>query len=116
MNDSVISAYLIGFVSFVVCMLLAIVVAKSIKYEAGANPRDKQKRRLWFWIFAIACPILVLAIAYFAVYSGIRIPSKQNAYMTAMCISSGVFFILYVLTGFVLSKAIFNHGKLSSWF
>lgn len=116
MNDSVMSAYLIGFVVFIVCMLLAILVANSIKYEAGVNPQDKKKRRLWFWIFAIACPVIILAVTYFCVYTDIRIPSKKDAYITSMCISSGAFFVLYVLLGFLLSKVMFKHGKLSSWF
>ena len=45
MNATVASAYMIGAIVFVVCMLLAIVSANAIRYEAGSNPRDKQKRK-----------------------------------------------------------------------
>ncbi|MGN0069714.1 MAG: hypothetical protein ACI350_08320 [Prevotella sp.] len=116
MNASTVSAYMIGFVVFAVCMLLAVIIASSIKYEAGVNPQDKKKRRLWFWIMAVACPLLIIAVNYFSVYTGIKIPSKRAAYMLAMGISSGVFFVLYILLGFLLSKVAFKHGKLSSWF
>ena len=115
MNATVASAYMIGAIIFVVCMLLAIVSANAIRYEAGTNPRDKQKRKTWFWILGILCPVAIMAVCYFAVYSDIRVPSRQNAYLTAMGISSAAFFLGYVICGFVLSKR-FSHGKLSSWF
>lgn len=115
MNATVASAYMIGAIVFVICMLLSIVAANSIRYEAGTNPQDKKKRKISFWTFAILCPIAIMAICYFAVYSGIRVPSRQDAYLTAMGISSVVFFIAHIVCGFVLSK-MFPHGKLSSWF
>ena len=114
MNGTVASAYMIGAITFVVCLLLAIVSANAIRYEAGVNPQDKRKRKIWFWILAILCPIAIIGICYFAVYNGIRIPSRQDAYLAAMGISSGIFFIAFVICGFVLSKA-FPHGKLASW-
>ena len=115
MNATVASAYMIGAIIFVVCMLLAIVSANAIRYEAGVNPRDKQKRKIWFWILAILCPVAIMAVCYFAVYCDIRIPSRQDAYIAAMGISSAIFFIAYIVCGFLLSKS-FSHGKLASWF
>lgn len=53
MNATVASAYMIGAIVFVVCMLLAIVSANAIRYEAGSNPKDKQKRKTCFWILTI---------------------------------------------------------------
>lgn len=115
MNSTVASAYMIGAITFVVCLLLAIISANSIRYEAGVNPQDKRKRRIFFWILALLCPIIIVIISYFAVYNGIRIPSRQEAYLAAMGISSGIFFIAYIICGFILCKA-FPHGKLASWF
>lgn len=115
MNAVVASAYMIGAMIFIVYMLLAIISANAIRYEAGIAPRDKQKRRICFWAFAILCPVTILTVCYFAVYSDIRIPSRQDAYLAAMGISSVVFFIAYILCGFLLSKS-FSHGKLASWF
>ncbi len=113
--SSTVSAYLIGFIVLVVCVLLAVVSAKSISYEAGVNPKDRQKRKTWFWVFAILCPIAVLAVAYFAVYTDIRVPSRQDAYLVAMGISAAVAFVLYIICGLALSK-MFPNGKLASWF
>lgn len=115
MQTTVVSAYVIGFIVFAACMLLSIIISNAIPYEAGVNPQDRKKRKIWFWILAVACPILVLAIAYFAFYSDIRVPSRQNSYMVAMAISAVVSFVLYVVIGFILSKS-FSHGKLSNWF
>lgn len=115
MNTTVVSAYMIGAIVFVVCMLLSIVIANAIRFEAGTNPQDKKKRKTWFWILAVVCPIAIMAVCYFAVYSGIRVPSRQNAYITAMGISSGVFFVAYIVCGFILSKT-YSHSKLASWF
>lgn len=115
MNASVVSAYMIGAVIFVISMALAIVSANSIRYEAGTNPQDKKKRKTWFWIIAILCPLAIMTVSYFAVYTGIRVPSKQDAYLAAMGISSLLFFLAYIACGFALSKT-HPHGKLASWF
>lgn len=115
MNATVASAYMVGAVTFVICMLLAILIANNIRYEAGINPQDKRKRKLSFWGITILCPIAIMAINYFAVYTDIRIPSRQSAYLAAMGISSGIFFVAHIVCGFLLSKA-FPHGKLASWF
>lgn len=115
MNTSVVSAYLIGAVVMVVLFLLAAVISNLIRYEAGVNPQDKRKRKLWFWVCAVLCPIVTFIMAYSCVFADIRVPSRQDAYMTAMIISSCGSFVVYVIIGFVLSR-MFPHGKLASWF
>ena len=115
MNATVASAYMIGAITFVVSIILAIAIANGIRYEAGINPQDKRKRRIWFWILAILCPIAIMTICYFGAYTDIRSPSRRDAYLAAMAISSGLFCIAYIVCGFILSKS-FPHGKLSSWF
>ena len=76
MNSTVVSAYMIGAIIFVICMLLAIASAQSIRYEAGINPQDKRKRKIAFWVLAILCPIAIISVTYFTVYCDIRIPPK----------------------------------------
>lgn len=115
MQTSVASAYIIGIVVFIVMLLLAAIVANAIAYQPGTNPSDPGKRRTWFWILGVLTPVLTFALTYFIVYSGIRMQNVKESYMTAMCISTAVSFVLYVAFGFALSK-IFKHGKLSSWF
>lgn len=115
MQTSVVSAYVIGIVVFIVMLLLAAIVANAIAYQPGTNPSDPRKRKIWFWIFGALTPVLTFALAYFIVYTGIKMQNVQEKYMTAMCISTALSFVLYVISGFTLSK-VFNHGKLSSWF
>lgn len=115
MQTSVVSAYIIGIVVFIVMLLLAAVVANAIAYQPGTNPTDPRKRKTWFWILGVLTPVITFVLTYFIVYTGIKMKTVQDKYMTAMCISTAVSFVLYVASGFALSK-IFKHGKLSSWF
>ena len=115
MQTSVVSAYIIGIVVFIVMLLIAAIVANAIAYQPGTNPTDPRKRKTWFWILGVLTPVLTFVLTYFIVYTGIKMRTVQDKYMTAMCISTAVSFILYVVFGFILSK-IFKHGKLSSWF
>lgn len=43
MNATVASAYMIGAITFVVSIILAIAIANGIRYEAGINPQDKRR-------------------------------------------------------------------------
>ena len=115
MQTSVVSAYVIGIVVFIVMLLIAAVVANAIAYQPGNNPSDPGKRKTWFWILGVLTPVFTFFLAFFIVYNGIKMRNVQESYMTAMCISTAMSFVLYVATGFALSK-IFKHGKLSSWF
>ena len=115
MQTSVVSAYIIGIVVFIVMLLIAAIVANAIAYEPGTNPSDPGKRKTWFWIFGALTPVFTFFLAYFIVYTGIRMQNVQDKYMTAMCISTALSFVLYVASGFALSK-IFGHGKLHHWF
>lgn len=115
MQTSVVSAYVIGIVVFIVMLLIAAVVANAIAYQPGTNPSDPGKRKTWFWILGVLTPVITFFLAFFVVYNGIKMRNVQESYMTAMCISTAMSFVLYVAFGFALSK-IFKHGKLSSWF
>ena len=75
--------------------------------------------------FGDTLPLLKILVASFAivvtfsiafvVYSGIKGRSAQNSYMIAMCVSAAISFVLYVVLGFIASKADKN-GKLGNWF
>lgn len=107
------SAYVMGVCVGIVLILVAAGVAKLIAYRPDLT--DVKKRKIWFWVLAILCPVLTFAIAYIAVFIKIRVHNQQNAYMTAMCISAAVSFVLYVVLGFIAAKAS-KTGKISNWF
>ncbi|MBQ7495253.1 MAG: hypothetical protein IJT75_05810 [Bacteroidaceae bacterium] len=113
MNNSQASAYIIGFIAFFVLILISAIVANLIAYAPDGS--DRRKRKVAFWILGGLVPVATFAAGYFMYYQNIRVPSRAEAYMTALSISSAAFFVAYIVVGVVLAK-IFNHGKLSSWF
>ena len=106
------SAYMSGVITSLVLILVSGLIAKSISFKPDLT--DVSKRKLWFWVLAILCPIITFGIT-FAIYSGIKGKSAQNTYMTAMCISAVVSFVIYVVLGFIAAKTNKN-GKLGNWF
>lgn len=106
------SAYMSGVITSLVLILVSGIISKSINFKPDLS--DVSKRKLWFWILAILCPIITFAITAI-VYTGIKGKSAKNAYMIAMCVSAVVSFILYVVLGFIAAKADKN-GKLGNWF
>ena len=106
------SAYMSGVITSLILILISGVIAKSISFKPDLT--DVSKRKLWFWVLAILCPIITCGIT-FAIYSGIKGKSAQNTYMTAMCISAVVSFLLYVVLGSIVAKTNKN-GKLGNWF
>ncbi len=106
------SAYMSGVITSLVLILISGLIAKSISFKPDLT--DVSKRKLWFWVLAILCPIITFGIT-FAIYSGIKGKSAQNTYMVAMYIATVISFILYVVLGFIAAKTNKN-GKLSNWF
>lgn len=115
MNDQSLSAYIMAIVIALVFLLIAAIISNLIQYEGGSHPKDKGKRKMWFWIFAILCPIVIFLIGFLVVRAGITVPSLRDKYTTALSIGTGVSFVLYIALGFVLSK-VFKNGKLGNWF
>lgn len=107
------SAYAIGIGVCIVLILIAAFVAKSIAFQPDLN--DVTKRKVWFWVFAVLCPVLTFTITYFAFYKGIRAHNQQEAYMTAMCISAAISIVLYIILGFIAAK-VDKNGKIGNWF
>ena len=107
------SAYVMGICVSIVLILVAAIVAKSITFRPDLS--DVTKRKVWFWILAILSPVLTFALSYVIVYSGIKAHNQQDAYMTAMCISAAISFVLYIILGFIAAKAS-KTGKISNWF
>jgi len=106
------SAYMSGVITSLVLILISGLIAKSISFKPDLT--DVSKRKLWFWVLAILCPIITFGIT-FAIYSGIKGKSAQNTYMVAMCIATVISFIFYIVLGFIAAKTNKN-GKLSNWF
>lgn len=122
------------FVVAIVCalgfLLLAMLVASLIKFEPGSNPKDPQKRKLWFWILGVLATILAFVLLFFVIpvpveavdwdqivdVSAKRRYENLMAHYTMMAgIATGACFVVYILLGFILSK-IFKNKKIGNWF
>lgn len=112
MGTSVITAYIWALVVCLVLLLVAVVISSMIPNKPGNA--DKSQRRTVYWV----CFVITVALAFginFFLASKINIPSKHGAYITATAISTGCAAVLYILIGFVLSKAM-KLSKIGSWF
>lgn len=126
------SIYLIGVVAALAFLLIAILVANLIKFEPGTNPKDPQKRRIWFWILGVLAVITTFVLLYFVFMPAsveelkelgiLKRPGdidaytdKLNIYNKNFPIATGVSFVLYVVLGFILSK-VFKSKKIGNWF
>lgn len=112
MGTSPAVAYVWAIVISLFLLVVAIVVANMIPNKPGG--KDISQRRVWFWILFI----VVIAASFglnFWIGSGIKIPTKHAAYLTASAIATGVGAVIYLVLGIVLSKAM-KRSKLGSWF
>lgn len=130
--NSPMTPIIVGVLAALVFILLAILVANMIKFDPGANPKDKQKRRLWFWILGVLATVVAFVVIYFAfppitsieVFSNMRGVTQDDIkdfkvnyhnYMLWSGIATAGTFVLYVLMGLVLSK-LFKTKKIGNWF
>lgn len=108
------SAYIISIVTALIFLLISAFIANAIKFQGGSNPKDPQKRKMWFWILAILNPVVIFLLGYFVFKPEANV-MIVNKYITALGIGTGIGFVLYIILGFVLSK-MFKNGKLGHWF
>jgi uncharacterized BrkB/YihY/UPF0761 family membrane protein len=107
--------YVIAIVFALIFLLIAAIISNAIKFEGGANPTDPGKRKMWFWILGILAPLCNFLFGLFSYYYPASNPNAKAELIMAIGISTGVCLVLYILSGFILSK-IFKNGKLGNWF
>lgn len=97
-------------------LLLAAIISILIQFEGGINPKDDNKRRIVFWVFAILNPIVYWLLAYF--YFAPDPEESRRAYNRFIEVIPrdmliGV--ISYIIVGIIVSKFAVT-GKLGHWF
>lgn len=107
------SAYIFGITVAIGLLIVAAICSNLIPYKPDNS--DCKKRKSLFWIFAVLSLFLTFILTYAIEYTGIKAPSKQKAYMLAMCIASVVSPIVYIILGYLLAKTN-KHGKIGNWF
>jgi quinol-cytochrome oxidoreductase complex cytochrome b subunit len=110
------NAYIISIVVAIIVLLIAALISNAIKFEGGAHPKDPGKRKMAFWILMILAPVLtyVLGALIFAPDESVN-QIEHDEFMSALSIAVGVSLVVYIILGFVLSKAMKN-GKIGHWF
>jgi len=109
------STYIFALIFMGVAILLAAVISNLIKFEAGANPKDPGKRRMWFWIFAILGPVAFFLYYLLSVIPTIKKGPALEKFGVTHIIGTAIILVGYIVIGFVLSKMM-KRGKLGNWF
>lgn len=108
------AAYVVTIVTAFAFLLLAVFSANAIRFEGGSRPKDPRKRKIWFWILAIANPLTAFILGYFIFKPEANMLVVGN-YLSALPIGTAIGFVLYISVGFILSR-VFSSGKLGHWF
>lgn len=112
METSVLTAYIVTFIVMVLLFGAAIMSAMMISFKP--NNSDHISRKVWFWVLAIATPVISFLINFFHFYDNISVPTQRDKYLFATCIAAVIALILFIVLGVIFSKS--THGKLASWF
>jgi len=109
------STYIFALIFTGVFLLIAVVISNMIKFQAGPNPKDAGRRRMWFWIFAILGPVSFYLYNFLMVISTIKKGPAADKFSMHPPIATAIILVLYILIGFILSKSM-KRGKLGNWF
>ena len=109
------NTYMFAVIAAVVMLGLAVLIASMIKFQAGANPKDRMKRKVWFWVLAVITPILFYVYNSALVVPNIKAGPAMNKFFMHSALSPVVAFTVFVVMGIVLSK-IFKRKKVGNWF
>lgn len=108
------SAYIIAVIISVVILIVSVIIATAIKFKGGANPRDRKKRKLWFWVLAFINPAVIYLLGYFVFKPDANLMVVNN-YLSALGIGTIIGFFLYIIAGLILSR-LFPNTKIGNWF
>ena len=97
-------------------LLLAAIISILIQFEGGINPKDDNKRRIVFWVFAILNPIIYWLIAYFYLAPDPEESRRAyNRFIEVIPRDMLIGVISYIIVGIIISKLAVT-GKLGHWF
>ena len=97
-------------------LLLAAIISILIQFEGGINPKDDNKRRIVFWVFAILNPIVYWLLAYFYLAPDPEESRRAyNRFIEVIPRDMLIGVISYIIVGIIVSKLAVT-GKLGHWF
>ena len=113
MSSIIIPVYVYAAIAAVVALIISIVLSNGVAFRPDMS--DVGKRKGIFWFTSIAAPVLTFLLAFFFFFFTLKTGSKKTACILHMSISVIASWVLYIIVGFVVSKAN-PKGKLGSWF
>ena len=97
-------------------LLLAAIISILIQFEGGINPKDDNKRRIVFWVFAILNPVVYWLLAYFYLAPDPEESRRAyNRFIEVIPRDMLIGVIFYIIFGIIISKLAVT-GKLGHWF
>jgi hypothetical protein len=105
-----------GVLTALVALAVAAFIARLIAHEGGANPRDPQKRRVWYWSVLGSAAVAFFSYHQFAVLPAVAIAWSGRFLKFGMIPGVGALVVVYVLLGLLMSRVVFSSTKLSGWF
>ena len=97
-------------------LLLAAIISILIQFEGGINPKDDNKRRIVFWVFAILNPIIYWLLAYFSLAPDPEESRRAyNRFIEVIPRDMLIGVISYIIAGILISKSTLII-KLGHWF
>lgn len=109
------NTYMFAVITAIVMIGIAILVASMIQFQSGANPKDRMKRKMWFWILAVLTPVIFFVYNLFLVLPNIKAGPAMNKFSLHSGLSPVIAFVLFVVFGIVVSK-LFKRKKVGNWF
>lgn len=115
MDGLITNTYMFAVMTAIVMIGIAILVASMIQFQSGANPKDRMKRKIWFWILAVLTPVIFFLYNLFLVLPNIKAGPAMKKFSLHNGLSPVVAFVLFVVFGIVISK-LFKRKKVGNWF
>ena len=109
------NTYMFAVMTAIFMIGIAILVASMIQFQSGANPKDRMKRKIWFWILAVLTPVIFFLYNLFLVLPNIKAGPAMNKFSLHNGLSPVIAFVLFVVFGIVVSK-LFKRKKVGNWF
>lgn len=107
--DALISeTYVIAIIILLLFLSIAMLIANSIAYEGGKNPKDPAQRRTWFIVLGLIAPTVFFLFNYLYVKTTIENVALQAKFSHTNVIATVIIFLFYFIIGFLLSKVLKN--------
>ena len=116
LNQAETATYMTDAIVGIAFIVLILIVANLIAWQPGAHDGSPAKRRMWFWILAVATLFTSLGIDYYTWMTRIEKAQFVSEYTIHMIAAAVVGVVVYGLVTFIICKLQKKDTKLASMF